>query len=289
MKPDAVSPLGRTDRPHACRFGGRHNVRHPRTGPTLRRFTCRSLGAASLSLRSRAQPCCRSGRRRRASACRPSRWTKLRGPRGAPSRLPRIERRAGLLYQMNPQYVPHGAAKADVAEALVAALARLDPPLRVLSEVSVRVSETEVAMPDISVVQRGRYPAAVPVEQVRPVVEVSDITTLADDLGRKRALYALGGILSGARSSSTGCRRATPTRSRRSCRSATSWPRRHCLAWLSRRPRFATTIPVDAAGRDRGLSQAPIPIARPMSCNTCTPGSVFPSSHSRNAPPAVLT
>jgi len=42
-------------------------------------------------------------------------------------------------------------------------------------------------------VRSGRYPGAVPVEQVRLAVEVSD-TTLADDLGRKRALYALGGI-----------------------------------------------------------------------------------------------
>ena len=78
-------------------------------------------------------------------------------------------------------------------DALVAALTRLNLPLRVLSEVSVRVSETEVPMPDISLVQRARYRAAVPVEQVRLAVEISD-TTLADDLGRKRILYALGGI-----------------------------------------------------------------------------------------------
>ena len=113
--------------------------------------------------------------------------------RGAFDRLPRVELREGLLYQMNPQYFPHGAAKADVGEALVAALARLGLPLRVLSEVSVRVNEAEVPMPDISVVRRDRYPAALPVKDVRLVVEVSD-TTLADDLGRKRALYALGGI-----------------------------------------------------------------------------------------------
>lgn len=40
---------------------------------------------------------------------------------------------------------------------------------------------------------RGRYPAAPPAEQVPLVVEVSD-TTLAEDLGRKRTLYASGGI-----------------------------------------------------------------------------------------------
>jgi len=113
--------------------------------------------------------------------------------RGAFDRLPRVELREGLLHQMSPQHFPHGIAKTDILAALLAAVARLNPPLRVLSEVSVRVSEAEVPMPDISLVRSGRYPGAVPVEQVRLAVEVSD-TTLADDLGRKRTLYALGGI-----------------------------------------------------------------------------------------------
>ncbi|MBV8617038.1 MAG: Uma2 family endonuclease [Acetobacteraceae bacterium] len=113
--------------------------------------------------------------------------------RGAFDRLPRVELREGLLHQMSPQHFPHGIAKTDIFAALLSALAHLNLSLRVLSEVSVRVSEAEVPMPDISVVRSGRYPGAVPVEQVRLAVEVSD-TTLADDLGRKRALYALGGI-----------------------------------------------------------------------------------------------
>jgi len=81
----------------------------------------------------------------------------------------------------------------DILDALLTAVARLNLPLRVLSEVSVRVSEAEVPMPDVSLVRRGRYPAAVPVEHVRLAVEISE-STLADDLGRKRTLYALGGI-----------------------------------------------------------------------------------------------
>ena len=113
--------------------------------------------------------------------------------RGAFDRLPRVELREGLLHQMSPQRFPHGIAKTDIFAALLSALAHLNLPLRILSEVSVRVSETEVPMPDISVVRSGRYPGAVPVDQVRLAVEVSD-TTLADDLGRKRTLYALGGI-----------------------------------------------------------------------------------------------
>ena len=113
--------------------------------------------------------------------------------RGAFDHLPRVELREGLLYQMNPQYFPHGAAKADLIEALASALTLLALPLRVLSEVSVRVSEAELPMPDIFLVRRARFRAAVPVDHVHLVVEVSD-TTLADDLGRKRSLYAQAGI-----------------------------------------------------------------------------------------------
>ena len=113
--------------------------------------------------------------------------------RGAFNRLPRVELREGLLYQMNPQHFPHGIAKMDILAALSAAVARLNLPLRVISKVSVRVSEAEVPMPDIFLVQGGRYRGAVPVEHVRLVAEISD-TTLADDLGRKRDLYARGGI-----------------------------------------------------------------------------------------------
>ena len=113
--------------------------------------------------------------------------------RGAFERLPRIELREGLLCQMNPQYFPHGIAKMRMIAALLTAIDRLDEPLLLLTETSVRVSEAEVPMPDISVVQHGHYPAAVPVEQVRLVAEISD-TTLADDLGRKRTLYALSSI-----------------------------------------------------------------------------------------------
>lgn len=113
--------------------------------------------------------------------------------RGAFDHLPRVELREGLLYQMNPQYFPHGIAKTDVLAGLFAAVSRLRLPLRVLSEVSICVSETEVPMPDISLVREGRYRGAVPVEHVRLVAEISD-TTLPDDLGRKRALYARGGI-----------------------------------------------------------------------------------------------
>ena len=112
---------------------------------------------------------------------------------GALVGLPRIELRDGVLCQMNPQYRPHLLAKSAVYDALRDALRELGWPLGVGSEGSVRVGEREVPMPDVIVwdVHRGAGP--VPVEHVRLVVEVSDMT-LDDDLGRKRQVYAAGAI-----------------------------------------------------------------------------------------------
>lgn len=112
---------------------------------------------------------------------------------GALAGLPRIELRDGVLYQVNPQYRPHLLAKSAVYDALRDALRALGSPLGVASEGSVRINEREVPMPDILVwdVHRGTGP--VPAEHVRLVVEISD-TTLEDDLGRKRQVYATGSI-----------------------------------------------------------------------------------------------
>ena len=112
---------------------------------------------------------------------------------GVLAALPRIELRDGVLCAMNPQHFPHGVAKADVYDALLAAAQRLSLPLRVISEVSVRVSATEVPIPDIFLVQRGRYRSDVPVERVRLIVEIAD-ATLAGDLGRKLVLYASSNV-----------------------------------------------------------------------------------------------
>lgn len=112
---------------------------------------------------------------------------------GALAGLPRIELRDGVLCQMNPQYRPHLLAKAVIYDALRDALRALGLPLGVASEGSVRVGEHEVPMPDVIVWEVHRGAGPVPVEHVRLVVEVSD-TTLDDDLGRKRLVYAGGGV-----------------------------------------------------------------------------------------------
>ena len=101
----------------------------------------------------------------------------------------RVELRGGLLYEMTPQYVPHMRAKSRLFLALASALQAIGSPLEASSEGSVELGEDEVPIPDLIVWEpvRGRGP--VPGELVRLAIEVSD-TTQADDLGRKRALYA---------------------------------------------------------------------------------------------------
>ena len=81
--------------------------------------------------------------------------------------LPGVELREGLPVRMNPQHMPPGLARNDLYDALFKALADRRSPLRVSAEMSVRVSDGEVPLPDVFVWEplRGRGP--VPVERVR--------------------------------------------------------------------------------------------------------------------------
>jgi Uma2 family endonuclease len=94
---------------------------------------------------------------------------------------------------MNPQYVPHLRAKSELHEALLDALRALGWPLRVASEGSVLLGERDVPQPDLIVWEPLRTRGPVPGESVRLMVEVSE-STLADDLGHKRALYAAASV-----------------------------------------------------------------------------------------------
>lgn len=105
----------------------------------------------------------------------------------------RVVLREGLLCRMGPQDVPHMTAKVEVFTALLDALRDLGSKLRVGSEGSVRASDYNVPQPDVIVWDPVRIRGPVPRERVRLAVEVSD-STLSDDLGYKRALYAAAGI-----------------------------------------------------------------------------------------------
>ena len=104
-----------------------------------------------------------------------------------------VELRGGLLYEMNAQYVPHMLAKSRLFLALATALQAIGSPFEVSSEGSVQLGESEVPMPDLIVWEPVRVRGPVPRERGRLLVEVSD-TTLTDDLGHKRTLYAAAGV-----------------------------------------------------------------------------------------------
>ena len=112
--------------------------------------------------------------------------------RGAFVGLPRLELCDGVLCQVNPQHMPHIRVKMAIYDALRDALRAINSPLGVATDGSVRIGEYEVPMPDVFVWNPRWGRGAVPVEHVRLVVEVSE-TTLSDDLGRKRRIYAAGG------------------------------------------------------------------------------------------------
>lgn len=104
-----------------------------------------------------------------------------------------VELRGGLLYETNPQYVPHMRVKSRLFLALANALQAIRSPLEVSSEGSVGLGDDEVPLPDLIVWEPLQVPGPVPGERVRLLAEVSD-TTLTDDLGRKRALYAAASV-----------------------------------------------------------------------------------------------
>jgi Uma2 family endonuclease len=109
---------------------------------------------------------------------------------GAAARLGRVELRGGEIWRMSPTYIGHGDMTAAVFDALRAALA--GGPLRAASEVTAAF-EGYRPTPDVTVFRRSAARKFVPAADVRLVVEVAD-TTLADDLGDKRARYAAAGV-----------------------------------------------------------------------------------------------
>lgn len=106
---------------------------------------------------------------------------------------PNVELRGGLLYEMTPQYVPHTLAKDELCFALSSVCRALGSSLHVSSEGSVLLGDSDVPQPDIVVWEVLRVRGAIPGERVRLAVEVSH-TTVADDLGPKRALYAAASV-----------------------------------------------------------------------------------------------
>ncbi len=109
---------------------------------------------------------------------------------GALERVPRVELMDGMICEMNPQYSDHSFIKDEVVAALRAAA---PAPLRVFSETSLILDQYNMPAPDVALCEPFPRGGPLPLESVRILVKVS-VNTLADDLGRKRALYAGAGV-----------------------------------------------------------------------------------------------
>jgi len=98
----------------------------------------------------------------------------------------------GEIFCTNAQYSRHARVKSKLLVELSLALRAMNSDLTAISEVAVRLSDNSMPEPDI-VLTRYTGDAAVPVETVALIIEVSD-TTFDHDLGRKAELYAKAGV-----------------------------------------------------------------------------------------------
>ncbi len=111
---------------------------------------------------------------------------------GVAEKLGRIELRGGEIYRMNPTYAPHARMRFKLARLLQDAAARLERDFEVLDEVTTKFGDF-LPLPDVVLFSGTVLTGAIPAQSIRLIVEVAD-TTVADDLGPKRDLYAAAGL-----------------------------------------------------------------------------------------------
>ncbi len=99
----------------------------------------------------------------------------------------------GEVYYMSPKHRPHAQAVTEMVLALAAGLKACGSSLRVLTDISVRVSDHDVPEPDLVVTDAAEGDGILPVENALLVIEIS-ASTLATDLGPKADLYAEAGV-----------------------------------------------------------------------------------------------
>ena len=107
--------------------------------------------------------------------------------------LERTELLDGDIYQMSPQYLPHGTAKALYYEALLDWKREHRPELALLSEVSVAMPPNDEPMPDVILCAQPRGTKGIPVETVHLLIEIADASRQRD-MGYKKSLYARQGV-----------------------------------------------------------------------------------------------
>lgn len=99
----------------------------------------------------------------------------------------------GEVYYMSPKHRPHALAMTEMGFALVTALRAIGSPLKLLTDISIGISEHDVLEPDFAVTDTPTGKGILPVEAVKLVIEISD-STVRTDLGLKADCYAEAGV-----------------------------------------------------------------------------------------------
>ncbi|NYD89716.1 Uma2 family endonuclease [Sphingomonas melonis] len=99
----------------------------------------------------------------------------------------------GEIVHMNAQHRPHARIKSRLFRMLADALDRIDGRLEALVEGSIAMPPHNVPEPDIAITTEPEGDGLIPLASLALVIEVAD-TTLRNDLGRKRKIYAREGV-----------------------------------------------------------------------------------------------
>ncbi|MEG3085219.1 Uma2 family endonuclease [Sphingomonas sp. PB2P12] len=99
----------------------------------------------------------------------------------------------GEIVYMNAQHRPHARIKSRLHILLATALRNAGGKFEALVEGSVAMPPHNVPEPDIAVTAEPEGEGLIPLASLALVIEIAD-TTLRNDLGRKRKIYAREGI-----------------------------------------------------------------------------------------------
>jgi len=99
----------------------------------------------------------------------------------------------GEVVYMNAQHRPHARIKSRLFRLIADALDGLGGGLEALVEGSVSMPPYNVPEPDIAVTAEPDGEGLIPLASLRLVIEVAD-STLRNDLGRKKRIYAREGV-----------------------------------------------------------------------------------------------
>ena len=99
----------------------------------------------------------------------------------------------GEIVYMNSQHRPHARIKSRLFRLIADVLDTLPGDMEALVEGSVSMPPYNVPEPDIAITAEPEGEGLIPLASLALVIEVAD-TTLRNDLGRKRQIYAREGI-----------------------------------------------------------------------------------------------